>query len=85
MASNRQGDTLISWLVRRNRVTRIDAAYRARTGSWQDVGLVSPREGQPDTWGIQQAAAAVAPGGNAGLVWPNGGRWPAYSRRIFAE
>ena len=83
MASNPRGDTLVSWLVLRDQVVRIDAAYRARGGSWHDVGLVSPREADPGRWGIQQAAAAMAPGGNAGLAWPSAGRWPAYSRRLY--
>ena len=78
-ANNRRGDTLVSWLVRRDRVTRVDAAYRARGGSWQGLRLVSPKETSAGGWGV----ATVAPGGNAALAWPSVGRWPAFSRRTF--
>jgi hypothetical protein len=83
LAHNRRGDTLVCWLVRRDRVARIDAAYRPGSGPWRDIGPVSGRRTQPRTWEIGQADATVTPGGNIGIAWPSSGRSPTLRNRLF--
>ena len=85
LAGDERGDTLVSWLVDRDGVVRIDAAYRAAGGSWQDLGLVSTKEAAPGRYELDEAAAAVAPGGNAVVAWPtkSGGR--LYFRELIVS
>lgn len=78
-----RGDVVAAWIVRRDRVTRIDAAYRGRGDQWRDVGPVSPPDEPPDKWGIADLAAAVTSGGDVAVAWPRNGQWPAYSRRVL--
>lgn len=78
-----RGDVVAAWIVRRDRVTRADAAFRARGDEWQDVGPVSPRDEPPDVWGVADLVAAVTSEGDVGVAWPRNGKWPASSRRVL--